>query len=156
MVSYHLTNMAAGSHLWFSPLSQFLQTSWRNLVETIYMNFSQRLDVSAPKRFRLVNNVTIPLSHILRDSWSDVFETCLICSTIGLVVSSWTWLRSVDNYGRRPPCCIFTIIGSSPKQQEYFVQTLHTNYSQCLNASHWKWLWSINKYGRTWIDLYLT
>ena len=47
-------NMAAGSHLvWFSPLSH-LRNNWRNFVETLHMNSSKCLNVSARKWFRSV------------------------------------------------------------------------------------------------------
>ena len=49
------TNVAAGSHLWFSPLSHLLRNHWRNFVETLHMNSSQCLDVSARKRFWSIN-----------------------------------------------------------------------------------------------------
>ena len=71
------------SHLWFSPLLHLLQNQWRNFVETLHMNSSQCLDVSAWKLFwsvnkygrrtaifkivncPLLNTVTISLSHLL-------------------------------------------------------------------------------------------
>ena len=104
----------------------------------LHMNSFQCLDVSARKWFRsinkygwtapsfkiaictLLNTVTISLSHLLRDHWSDYFETCLSCSLGGLVVSAQKWFRSVDKYGRRQPSLIFSVIASPPKPLEEF------------------------------------
>ena len=105
--------MATGSHLWFSPLSHH----WRNLVDTLPMNSSWCVDVSAWKRFQsvnkygqmaaifkiaqcpLLNTVTIWLSHLLQDHWSNFFETCLTSSTSSLVVSARKWFRSINKCG---------------------------------------------------------
>ena len=43
----------------------------------------------------------LSLSHLLRDHWSDVFETCPRCFPRSLVVSARKWFRSVDKCGRR-------------------------------------------------------
>ena len=104
------------------------------------MNFSQCVDVSAQKRFRSVNKygrtaaifkianspflniVTISLSHLPRDHWSDIFEICLTCSIYGLDVSARKWFRSIDKYGRRQPFLIFTVIPYPPKPLEEFCQ----------------------------------
>ena len=54
-------NVAAGSHLWFSPLSHLLRNNWRSFVETLHMNSSQCLHVSARKWFRSVKKQLINL-----------------------------------------------------------------------------------------------
>ena len=58
------------------------------------------------------------LSHLLRDHWSDVFETCMRCSPSSLVVQARQQFRSVYKYGQRQPFSIFTVIASPSKSQE--------------------------------------
>ena len=42
--------MAAGSHLWFSPLSHLLQNHWRNWVESLQMDRVKRIWYLSPMR----------------------------------------------------------------------------------------------------------
>ena len=141
--------MAAAGHLCFSPLSHLLRNHWRNFAATFHMNSSQRIDISAQKRFGsvnkygrtaaifkiaicpLLNTLTISLSHLLRDHWSDFFETCLRWSPSGLVVYARKWFRSVDKCGRRQPSVIFTVI-ASPKSLEEFCRNLANEYLSML------------------------
>ena len=76
---------------WFSLLSH-LWNHWMNFAETFHVNSSQFLDMSARKRFQsinkcgrtaaifkvaicpLLNTVTISLSHLIWDHWSDFFR----------------------------------------------------------------------------------
>ena len=68
----------------------------------------------------LLNTVTISLSQLLPDHWSDCFETCLSCSSSGLVVSARKRFRSIDKYSHRQPSLIFTVIASPLKPLEEF------------------------------------
>ena len=72
----------------------------------------------------LLNTVTISLSQLPRDHWSDFFKTCLRCSASGLVVSARKWFRSVDKCGRRQLSLIFTVIASPLKPLEEFCRNL--------------------------------
>ena len=134
--------MAGSGRLWFSPLSHLLWNHWRNFAETLHMNSSQRLDVSAPKRFSsvnkygrtvaifriticpLLNTKTISLSLLLRDHWSDCFKSCPRYSPSGLVLHAQKWFRSVSKYDCRQPFLIFTVIASPPKSLEEFCRNL--------------------------------
>ena len=95
---------------------------------------SRCLDVSAQKRFQsvnkygrmvaifkiaicpLLNTITVPLSHLLRDHWSDFFKTCPRCSPNGLVMHAHKWFRSVNKYGRLQPSLFFTVMASPPSK----------------------------------------
>ena len=75
-------NVAAGSHLWFSPLSHLLENNWRNFVETLHMNSSQCLKVSARQWFRSVKKkwLTFLLLYLVKNLfiqfylWLKIFE----------------------------------------------------------------------------------
>ena len=65
--------------------------------------------------------IVFSLSHLFRNYWSKIFETCPRCFLRGLVVHARKWFRSVDKYGRRQPCLIFTVIASpTPKPLKEF------------------------------------
>ena len=88
--------------------------------------------VDHPASIRLsdrASEIFFSLSHLLRDDWSDFFETCLRCSPSGLVVYVQKCYRSVNKYGRRQRSLIFTVIASPPKPLEEFCRNL------CI--SHW-------------------
>ena len=119
------TNMAAGSHLWFSQLSHFLRNHWRNLVEILHMNSSQWLDMAT--RPSLKSLIALNTNNLVIASLRPLvgfFETCLRYSTSGLVVFSQKRFRSVDKYGHRQPSFIFTVIASPRKPLEQFCQNL--------------------------------
>ena len=69
----------------------------------------------------LLDTVTISLLHL---HWSAFFETCLRCYPSGLVAHARKWFRSVNKYGRRQPCLIFTVVVSPPKPLEEFCRNL--------------------------------
>ena len=89
------------------------------------------------------------LSHLLRDHWSDFFETCTSCSPSGLVKSAWIWFWSVNKCGRHPAIFDYHGYPSPPKPLEEFLRNFALNCSQCLDMSARKRVWSINKYGGT-------
>ena len=161
--------MDGSGRLWFSPLSHLLWNHWRNFAETLHMNSSQRLDVSAPKRFSsvdkygrtvaifriticpLLNTETISLSLLLRDHWSDCFKSCPRYSPSGLV------LHATPENGSGPSANMtagshFWFSPSSHLLRNHwrnFVKTFHINSTHCLDVSVRKWFWSVDKYGRT-------
>ena len=71
-----------------------------------------------------VRKLCFSLSHLLRDHWSDVFDTWLRCSPGSLVVFARKWFWSVDKCGRRQPSLIFTFIASPPTPLEEFCRNL--------------------------------
>ena len=99
--------------------------------------------------FALYSTLTISLSHLLPDHWSDFFETCLRCSPSSLVVHARKWFQSVDKCGHRQPSLIFTVIVFLRNHWRNSVKIWHMYSSQCLDVSARKWSWSIDKYGRT-------
>ena len=63
-----------------------------------------------------LNTVTITLSHLLQDYWSEFFKTCLRCLTSCLVfkfLSTRKWLQSVDKYGHRQTSLINLFVAFS-------------------------------------------
>ena len=85
----------------------FSETTRGNFVETLHINSFQCIDVSARKWFRfvknkvvncsLLNTVTISLSHLLRDHWSDFLNLSKMFS----LLSSCVCLKKVPV--RTPP-----------------------------------------------------
>ena len=143
--------MAVDGRLWFSPYSHLLRNHWRNFAKTLRVNSSQCLDVSAWKRFwsvnkygrmaaifklaiwPLLNKVTISLSHLLQDHWSDFFETCLRCSLSGLVVPENCSCLSTNMAAGIH--LWFSLISHLRRNLwRNFVETLHMNSSQCLDC----------------------
>ena len=92
-------------------------------------------------RLSICPSVNFFSSHLLRDHWSDFFETFPSCSPSGLVVHAWIlfaghlWFSPLShllwNHWRN------------------YAETLRMNSSQCLDVSAQKWFWSVYKYGRT-------
>ena len=104
-----------------------------------------------------LNNVTISFSHLLRDHWSDFFETCPRCFPSVLVVHAPKMVPV-----RRQPSLIFTVIASPPKPQEEFCRNLAYEFLSVPRCVRRKQFCSVNKYGqiaaifKSLIALYLT
>ena len=148
--------MAAAGHLWFSPLLHLLRNHWRNFVEILHMNSSQCLDISARKPFRsinkygrtaaifkisicpLLNTVTISLLHLLRDHWSDFFESCLRWFRYWSSCACLKMVPSVDKYGHGQPSLIFPVIASPPKSLEEFCRNLAYEFLSMPRCVHSK------------------
>ena len=127
-----VVKMAAIGHLGILLLSHLLCNQLRNFVEILHMDSSQPHALSPGKRFRsivqygqtsaifdfayfpLLNTVMISLLHLLLDYKLKLFETCLGCSSGGLVVHLRFWFRCVIKYGRHRPSCNFVVIISPP------------------------------------------
>ena len=100
------------------------------------------IPIKCPSVRTSVNNLS--LSHLLRDHWSDCFETCLGCSPDGLVCK--------PKIGSCPSTNMVAIghIGFSPlshllrNQRRTFDETLHMNSFQPLGAPHLKRFRSVN------------
>ena len=97
------------------------------VLVTIHKNcvFSSAVELlsnSGPSGFHMSVNFFF-LSHLLRDNWSDCFETCIRCSLSVLVVFIRKWFQTVNKHGCRQPSLIFTII-ASPKPLEKFSRNL--------------------------------
>ena len=62
----------------------------------------------------LLNTVTILLSHLLLDHWSDFFKIFLGCFPGCLVMYAQIWYWSIYKYGCHWPSLIFLLIISPP------------------------------------------
>ena len=141
-------------------LSHLLRNHPRIFVETLHMNPSQCLDVSARKWFwsvkkylkswtcPLVNTVTSSLSHLLRDHWPDFLK---LVWDVQLVYSCVRPKMVLVRRQISPAAAIFdfTVIVSFPKPLRNFIETLHMIFSQCWDMFTRKRFCSINKYGLT-------
>ena len=136
-----------------------LRNQSRNIITILHMDSCQFLNMSPQKWFQSVDSygrqttilevavsplhitVSISLSHLHRDHWSDFFETYLGCSSCGLGVHAQIKFWSVVIW---PPsvildfsCYCYTSITS---------RDMHMDCSHSLDAQ--KWFQSIDLYGR--------
>ena len=167
MVPVRRQNLGARGQLWFSPLSHLLRNHWRNFAETLHMNFSQCVDVSARKWFwsvnkygrmaaifkidicPLLNTVTISFSHLLRDHWSDFFKLAWDVPLVAQLCSPENGSGSFTKMAAGNHIWFSPLSHLLRNHWRNFVETLHMNSSHCLDVSARKRFWSVNKYGWT-------